>query len=370
MSIEQQQMDDEKSFAAGFASVANPDEVAATPAIAEVSKVDESGSGLAAKPEAEQQTSADNGDAAAQVEQAAAADTTSQEQAQAQATPEAASTDAGDGAAGAGAKTVAEVAEEARIAGFTESEIKALLASAARVDTLEQGLRKAYGKIGELNGRLHKQPPANEGNDQTAGTAREQAAHQVAESMDIDPSVFGDFSEEALAKGIDAVATQKQKPLLERIAQLEARLTGGSPQQAAAEVPLEQVNEPSHQAAATSDVDAEQMSIAVEQGVLDRTRAGWREKAASNDFNSWIASDATGARRQNFVQANTADKLSGVLDQFDQWQAARSAADAQSAQRQRRLEAGITPSGSAPRPQSVPSEAQDFEAAFAQVRGR
>src|SRR5574340_833846 len=50
------------------------------------------------------------------------------------------------------------------MAGLTESQIKTLLERASRVDAIEDQLRKAHGKIGELNGRMgelasHKAQP-------------------------------------------------------------------------------------------------------------------------------------------------------------------------------------------------------------------
>lgn len=50
----------------------------------------------------------------------------------------------------------------------------------------------------------------------------EQATEAIEQGADI--SIFGDFSEEALAGGIDTKIDQKNAPLLERIAQLEATL--------------------------------------------------------------------------------------------------------------------------------------------------
>ena len=50
----------------------------------------------------------------------------------------------------------------------------------------------------------------------------EQATEAIEQGADI--SIFGDFSEEALAGGIDTKIDQKNAPLLERLAQLEATL--------------------------------------------------------------------------------------------------------------------------------------------------
>ena len=44
--------------------------------------------------------------------------------------------------------------------GFKRSELKRLVESASKVETLEQQLRRANGKIGELNSRLQSAPPA------------------------------------------------------------------------------------------------------------------------------------------------------------------------------------------------------------------
>lgn len=101
---------------------------------------------------------------------------------------------------------------------------------------------------------------------------------------------------------------------------------------------------------------------------MDRMHKGWREKLATSDFSTWLASQGEQVR-QEYDTAQTADAMASVLGKFDQWASARTAAADKAAKGQQRLQRSMTPSGNAPRPQGAPTEKEAMEAAFKRTLG-
>lgn len=244
--------------------------------------------------------------------------------------PEGAAAPGGEGAAGA------EEDDPLVLDGFKRSEVKRLLAEATKVQDLAQQLRKAQGKIGELNSKLQSAPAPL-----PSATPTQHAPELPAELKQFEQ----DFPE--IATYAKALIQAQQ-----------------SVSQAA---PPAQVQQPvaTDAAPATAELDP----VTIELAVMDRMHKGWREKVQGQDFNLWLTAQGE-AVQEAFGTADTAEGLAGVIGQYDQWNAAK-AAQAQKAHKgQQRLAAAVTPQGNAPKPQAALTEDQAFEAGFNSIMGR
>ena len=220
--------------------------------------------------------------------------------------------------------------------GFKRSEVKRLLEQASKVTDLEQQLRKAHGKIGELNTRIQPKAPA-----QPAAPAHT-AAPELPQELKQFEQDFPEFATYAKA------LLQAQQPAA----------------QAAPPAQEEQTV-----ATAANHGQAELDPVVIELAVMDRMHSGWREKVAGQDFSLWLA--AQGQEVQSaFAAADTAQAMAAVIDQFDQWEAAKAAQAQKHAKGKQRLAAAVTPQGNAPQPQAALTEDQAFEMGFNAIMGR
>jgi hypothetical protein len=220
--------------------------------------------------------------------------------------------------------------------GFKRSEVKRLLEQASKVTDLEQQLRKAHGKIGELNTRIQPKAPA-----QPAAPAHT-AAPELPQELKQFEQDFPEFATYAKA------LLQAQQPAA----------------QAAPPAQEEQTV-----ATAAAPASAELDPVVIELAVMDRMHSGWREKVAGQDFSLWLA--AQGQEVQSaFAAADTAQAMAAVIGQFDQWEAAKAAQAQKHAKGKQRLAAAVTPQGNAPQPQAALTEEQAFEMGFNAIVGR
>lgn len=375
MSMAEHQQQEDQGFEQGFASVIDPDFQPTAPAgdAAEAAEAGDQG---------EQGKSAADTGADKSAEEAGAAEGDGKGDAQAGAAAKAGA-EAGEGAQAASGDGAPDPNSEIVVDGLTRGELRNLLARAAEVDVLKDGLRKAHGKIGEMNDRLRKAPalhaPGSFGGITLAGLegeAFDKAVSDVMAQAKIDATAFGDYSEENMLRGIVSTMLRLQQLPHSQSAQQEQAQPSGQ----GATLPVDM-----HQAAADADFPAEQQhagaaaaaaetqqnepastQIQVEQLVLDRVRPGWRETVSGQDFNTWLGAQDQ-AFQQSYMQADTAEAFAGVLDKFGQWTAARDASIAavnKSAKAQQRLEQTLTPTGNAPKPHGAMSEDEEFEAAF------
>lgn len=220
--------------------------------------------------------------------------------------------------------------------GFKRSEVKRLLEQASKVTDLEQQLRKAHGKIGELNTRIQPKAPA-----QPAAPAHT-AAPEFPQELKQFEQDFPEFATYA-------------KALLQ------------------AQQPAAQVAPPAQEeqtvATAANHGQAELDPVVIELAVMDRMHSGWREKVAGQEFSLWLA--AQGQEVQSaFAAADTAQAMAAVIGQFDQWEAAKAAQAQKHAKGKQRLAAAVTPQGNAPQPQAALTEDQAFEMGFNAIMGR
>ena len=220
--------------------------------------------------------------------------------------------------------------------GFKRSEVKRLLEQASKVTDLEQQLRKAHGKIGDLNTRIQPKAPA-----QPAAPAHTAAPEFPQELRQFEQD-FPEFATYAKA------LLQAQQPAA----------------QAAPPAQEEQTV-----ATAANPGQAELDPVVIELAVMDRMHSGWREKVAGQEFSLWLA--AQGQEVQSaFAAADTAQAMAAVIGQFDQWEAAKAAQAQKHAKGKQRLAAAVTPQGNAPQPQAALTEDQAFEMGFNAIMGR
>ena len=220
--------------------------------------------------------------------------------------------------------------------GFKRSEVKRLLEQASKVTDLEQQLRKAHGKIGELNTRIQPKAPA-----QPAAPAHT-AAPELPQELKQFEQDFPEFATYAKA------LLQAQQPAA----------------QAAPPAQEEQTV-----ATAANHGQAELDPVVIELAVMDRMHSGWREKVAGQEFSLWLA--AQGQEVQSaFAAADTAQAMAAVIGQFDQWEVAKAAQAQKHAKGKQRLAAAVTPQGNAPQPQAALTEDQAFEMGFNAIMGR
>lgn len=210
--------------------------------------------------------------------------------------------------------------------GLKRSELRRLFESAAEVGTLKRQIDKAHGHIGELNRKFQQ-------------AAQAPVAKAQAQELPEDIKRFEeDFPE---------------------VAQY-VRALGVTPQQPQTASPAD-VQQTAYADAQTAQAGPD--PLAIELAVMDRMHKGWREKLSTQEFNLWLGAQGEQVR-QDYEMAQTADAMSAVLGQYDQWASARSAAAEKVAKGQQRLQRALTPSGNAPRPQEAPTELDAFRAAL------
>lgn len=218
-------------------------------------------------------------------------------------------------------------AEQPVFAGLTESQIKSLLERSARVDAIEDQLRKAHGKIGELNGTLqelksHKGQPT-----------------QSAPAAPVD--------DEELA------AVVRDYPEFAKLAEDRARrivaeaMAGNTPQQG-----------PS-----PDDLRAE-AGRDMQMLMMDTLHDGWRDTVQSQDFALWIATQPQDIQ-QRYATTESAKELAGVIGAFTKSRETQTDARARNKQR---LEAALTPSGTPAKVTHAPSADDEFAAGFYSIR--
>ena len=215
--------------------------------------------------------------------------------------------------------------EPQRFAGFTEDELKNLLARAAKVDELETLVRKAHGKIGELNGKLQEVAKAPAPAQQPKP---EQASYSHVEEDY--PDIAAWVREQV----------GKKEPEPEQVQ------------------PQAQQPEPQQQGGASAEM--------IQLALMDHLHKGWREKVQSQEFALWLAASGDDVRGA-YQSAATAEALGGVVSSYDAWQAKKGQ---RSQAGNQRLEQAMTPQGNAGKPKTAPSPEDAFQAGFKSVFAR
>ncbi|CAN5815203.1 hypothetical protein BH20PSE1_BH20PSE1_01160 [soil metagenome] len=222
--------------------------------------------------------------------------------------------------------------EEVFFAGFTETQLKALLAKAAQVDDLEKQVAKAHGKIGEFNRTLQEYQ------------AREVKAPAASkETADEGPS---DSELEADYPDIAKLADIRARRIVEEAMKARPAETGAPAAEIANEI---------------ARVQRE-----TEEKFMAFLHKDWREVLANADYKTWLATQDE-ATQKRAVETPHAEELSEVMTSFKSWK--DGGTSRQNTSRDR-LEAGLTPRGVAgTRPQVGPTDQDEFRAGFQSVRG-
>lgn len=216
-------------------------------------------------------------------------------------------------------------ADEPTFFGMSESQIKSLLERSAQVDEIKDQLRKAHGKIGELNSTV-----------QNLSSQRQQPTQQApASSLD-----EGEMSQ-----------WEQDFPELAQLAEAKAR-------KIATEMMSGQVN--SQFQAISRDEIVREANLAI----MDANYDGWRDTINTQDFALWIATQPSDVQEQ-FNNTVSAKVLGGVLSSFDNWK--NKVAD-RGNKSKARLEQALIPSGNAAKVSHAPSAHDEFVAGFNAVR--
>lgn len=219
-------------------------------------------------------------------------------------------------------------------AGMTEEELKAKLAKADRVDTLESQLRTVHGRFGELNSRLLELQRGKEGQQPAGGKDVTELSRQYNEAL-----IDGDVEK-------------------------------------AAELMVQMVSATSKPESNSSDVDqrlTEQQRRMEERLVFVR-HPDFLTVIKTPDFGKWRES-LSPEDRQAVETSEDGVYLAGRLDEFKAWRAEQAknqqAHQDNQQQRNNRLERAITPSGSNGAPPPIVTEEDAMRATIrARLRPR
>lgn len=219
--------------------------------------------------------------------------------------------------------------------GLRESQVKTLLERAARVDAIEEQLRKAHGKIGELNGSMIE--------------LRQTRQQPAAKQQQNDNELLDDSFFEALAADypeLPATIEQKAQRMAQEILE----------QQGYTQQPQEQQYQ---QPAQSASPDPYEIQKAIGIAVMDATHNGWRETVQSQDFQLWLA---TQPERDRTAYENTVDpsELWGIINGFN----SRSAAIGKTTRNRQRLDAAIVPDARSGKVSHAMTEEEAMIAAF------
>lgn len=216
--------------------------------------------------------------------------------------------------------------EEPTFFGMSESQIKSLLERSAKVDAIEDQLRKAHGKIGELNSTV-----------QNLSSQRQQPTPQApAASVD-----DGEMSQ-----------WEKDFPELAQLAEAKAR-------KIATEMMAGQQANSQPQAVSRDEIVRE-----ANLAIMDATYDGWRDTINTQDFSLWIATQPADVQEQ-FNNTVSAKVLGGVLSSYETW---KSKVADRGNKSKARLEQALIPSGVAAKVSHAPSAHDEFVAGFNAVR--
>lgn len=209
--------------------------------------------------------------------------------------------------------------EEPMFFGMTESQVKSLLERSARVDEIENQLRKAHGKIGELNSHLQNltQKPT-------------QQAPAEAETGDL-----GEFESD-----FPEVVAIARKTVMDAIKGLPAQ--------------------------AGASQDPAEIEKAINIAVMDATHDGWRDTVSSQDFALWIATQPEDVQ-VTFNTTNSAKELGRIIKSFDGW---KDQVKDRGNRNKQRLEQALIPSGNTARVAHAPTPHDEFLAGFNSVRNQ
>lgn len=217
--------------------------------------------------------------------------------------------------------------DEPLFAGFTEDQIKSLLERSTRVDAIEDQLRKAHGKIGELN-----------------GTLQELKTHQskpTPSASAVDPEQMTEF--ETNFPEFVAIADARAQRIAEQMLAAQQAPQGSS----------------------QPDIKVE-LQQEVQLGIMDAMYPDWRETVGTQDFSLWLATQ-TPEVQQTYSQTWSARELGGIVTGFKTW---RQTANDRASKSKQRLEGALLPDNKNSRVTHAPTAQDEFLAGFNSVRAQ
>lgn len=221
-----------------------------------------------------------------------------------------------------------EMLEEGPLfAGYTEKQLKALLAKSAQVDALEQAIQKAHGKIGEMNRTL-----------QEFQQRQTQPAAQAAGEEELSEDNFG-YEYKDIAK----LADIRARKIVEE--SMKGR-EGADPEQLVTQV-------------------SARVEKQMEENFMGFLHSDWRDVIGSDDYKVWLATQPEEIRER----ATTTPRATELAEVLGSYKSAKGAQTSQVQRSRERLAAGLTPKGVQGQVPVGPTEQDEFRAGFKSVRG-
>lgn len=238
------------------------------------------------------------------------------------------------------------------LSAFDEEAIKTLLAKSAKVDELEmaltrqaQELRRAYGKIGELNSHLRQlmKAPTKRG--------IKQAELKFARLEEEYPELAQALKED-LAQVLGAAQEEVEQKEESQEVKAEESGDGMSQIQDSPQIPEEVLQQREFQ-----------LRVEYEKKLLASRHPDWEQIAQTPDFRIWLASQPPEIQ-QVAMTSYSAEELSGVFDLYKQARQLLETKVRQGATKQKRLETAVPVSSSSTAAPPVSDELDDFLAGF------
>lgn len=230
--------------------------------------------------------------------------------------------------------------EPVLFAGFTETQLKDLLGKASRFDELEGQLRKAHGKIGELNGEVIRMRDSGGKSQQQQDAGRPPATPDV--NLDDDPEL---------------AQVAEEWPEMARLAKAYAtKILGQAGQQGVSQDGL---------AALQSNLTAE-ITRNMHVEFMELQHRGWKDTVTGQEFKTWLAAQPEPVRT-TYQTTESAFDLSPILTDFKSFQ--------EKAKRQvnrQRLDESVVPEGGRrpPQQEDLDDENAAMQAGFDSVMRR
>lgn len=231
-----------------------------------------------------------------------------------------------------------EAPQPAMFAGFTEDQIKQLLAKASEVDKLETRVRDLYGRFGEANRLIQELRNRPAGQKLTAPQLKRLSAE------------YPEFAEALSADLSEAFVPQEEQPKVD----INELLTK---------------ERDSLRGELTQEYDQK-----LARTVMNILRPSWEQEVMSDDFRLFY-SFMPQAEREVFDSSWDPNEVNSTFVKYDAWKSERQkAAEKQVAsikaaeEKKKRLDAAVLPRGTST--ELTPSDDDAFEAGFNAVRGR
>lgn len=220
--------------------------------------------------------------------------------------------------------------QQTLIAGLTEEQVKALLLKAGEVDTLAERIEKSFGKFGELNRTIQQLQQQRSGGQLSAASLK-----RLSEEFPEMAEMLASDLNEALSG------------------------TGGAGQPAFDPDQFDQVL-----SARVADIKIG-LEREMEKRLLKREHRDWETVVTSDDFKLWRANVLPAEESERLGNSWDSEFIADKLTEFKAW---KGKAAASKENKQKRLEAAVTPRGDAGGPPTL-NDDEAFLAGFKNARG-